>query len=175
VVTPSAAAERPAEIAAGFVSSFTLGMGQFCTKPGLLLAPAGSGLAEETGRALAAAAPDGWLLTEAIASAYHSGLDRLASAGGRVVAQLPAAPAGWAGTPTVLAVDAAALTSGSPLLEECFGPVALVAEYGSEAELASVLAALPGSLAAGVHAAGRTTRSSPGSSRRCLSAAGGSW
>jgi NADP-dependent aldehyde dehydrogenase len=128
VVTPSAAAERPAEIAAGFVSSFTLGMGQFCTKPGLL--------------------------TEAIAGAYHSGLDRLASAGGRVVAQLPAAPAGWAGTPTVLAVDAAALTSDSPLLEECFGPVALVAEYGSEAELASVLAALPGSLAAGVHAAG---------------------
>jgi len=54
----------------------------------------------------------------------------------------------------VLAVDAAALTSGSPLLEECFGPVALVAEYGSEAELASVLAALPGSLAAGVQAAG---------------------
>jgi NADP-dependent aldehyde dehydrogenase len=154
VVTPSAAAERPAEIAAGFVSSFTLGMGQFCTKPGLLLSPAGSGLAEETGRALAAAAPDGWLLTEAIAGAYHTGLDRLASAGGRVVAQLPAAPAGWAGTPTVLAVDAAALTSGSPLLEECFGPVALVAVYGSEAELASVLAALPGSLAAGVHAAG---------------------
>jgi acyl-CoA reductase-like NAD-dependent aldehyde dehydrogenase len=56
VVTPSAAAERPAEIAAGFVGSFTLGMGQFCTKPGLL-APAGSGLAEETGRALAATAP----------------------------------------------------------------------------------------------------------------------
>jgi len=49
-------------------------------------------------------------------------------------------------------VDAAALTGGSPLLEECFGPVALVAEYESEAELASVLAALPGSLAAGVHA-----------------------
>jgi acyl-CoA reductase-like NAD-dependent aldehyde dehydrogenase len=38
VVTPSAAAERPAEIAVGFVASFTLGMGRFCTKPGLLLA-----------------------------------------------------------------------------------------------------------------------------------------
>ena len=59
-----------------------------------------------------------------------------------MVGQLPAAPAGWAGTPTGPAVDAAALTSGSPLLEECFGPVALVAEYGSEAELACVLAAL---------------------------------
>ena len=136
------------------MGSFTLGMGQFCTKPGLLLVPAGSGLAEETGRALAAAAPDGWLLTESIADAYHAGLDRLAGAGGRVVTQLPAAPAGWAAPPTVLAVDAAALTGGSPLLEECFGPVALVAEYESEAELASVLAALPGSLAAGVHAAG---------------------
>ena len=55
----------------------------------------------------------------------------------------------------MLAVDAAALTSGSPLLEECFGPVAPAAEYGSEAELASVLAALPGSLAAGAAAGGR--------------------
>lgn len=50
VVTRAAARERPDEIAAGFVASFTLGMDQFCTKPGLLLArraprcPSGSAL-----------------------------------------------------------------------------------------------------------------------------------
>ena len=41
-VTPAAAAERAAAIAAGWVASFTLGTGQFCTKPGLVLVPAGA-------------------------------------------------------------------------------------------------------------------------------------
>jgi len=57
VVTPAAAAARADAIATGFVGSFTLGMGQFCTKPGLLLVPAGSGLAERVAAALTAAAP----------------------------------------------------------------------------------------------------------------------
>lgn len=153
VVTPSAAAERGPEIAAGFVGSFTLGMGQFCTKPGLLAVPAGSGLAEEAGQALLKAAPQGHLLTENIAKAYASGTERLTAAGAQVIAQADAAPAGWAAAPAVLKVDAEALTAGSPLLEECFGPVALVTEYGSQEALDRLLAALPGSLAAGVHAA----------------------
>ena len=44
VLTPAGAAARAEEVAAGFVGSFTLGSGQFCTKPGLLLAPAGHDL-----------------------------------------------------------------------------------------------------------------------------------
>src|SRR6478752_3908927 len=44
VVTPAAAAARAADIAAGFLASFTLGAGQFCTKPGVLLAPEDSTL-----------------------------------------------------------------------------------------------------------------------------------
>lgn len=154
VVTRAAAAARGAEIAAGFVASFTLGMGQFCTKPGLLLIPEGSGLAAAAGRALTAAAPQGWLLTKAIADSYHIGCKRLTDAGARVIAQTPAARSGWAAPPTVLQADLSILTAGSPLLEECFGPVALVAAYASEAELAAALAALPGSLVAGVHGTG---------------------
>jgi NADP-dependent aldehyde dehydrogenase len=46
------------------------------------------------------------------------------------------------------------LTSGSRLLEECFGPVAIVTEYGDRAELESALDALQGTLAAAVMAAG---------------------
>ena len=151
VVTPAAAAQRPQEIADGFVSSFTLGMGQYCTKPGLLLVPAGSGLAETVARALEAAAPEGWLLTEAIAASYAAGIGRLEEAGAKIIAQVPAAGRGWAASPVVLRADAASLTAGSALLEECFGPVAIVAEYDGDQALPVLLNALPGSLAAAAH------------------------
>lgn len=42
VVTEAAAAERAEQIGAGLAGSFTLGSGQFCTKPGLVLTPAGA-------------------------------------------------------------------------------------------------------------------------------------
>ncbi len=41
LVTERLAATRPEETAAGLVASYTLGQGQFCTKPGLVLVPAG--------------------------------------------------------------------------------------------------------------------------------------
>ncbi|MEU0083713.1 aldehyde dehydrogenase family protein, partial [Streptomyces sp. NPDC006274] len=43
VVTEAAAVERAEEIGAGLAGSMTLGVGQFCVKPGLVLAPAGGG------------------------------------------------------------------------------------------------------------------------------------
>jgi NADP-dependent aldehyde dehydrogenase len=151
VVTPAAAARRGAEIAAGFVGSFTLGMGQFCTKPGLLLVPAGAGMADEVARALESAAPQGWLLTEAIAAAYAEGIGRLQEAGAKVIARVPAAGGGWAASPVVLQADARSMTAGSPLLEECFGPVAIVVEYAGDQAGSVPVHVLPGSLAAGVH------------------------
>ena len=50
VVTASAADERPTEIGTGLAGSMTLGVGQFCTKPGLIFVPRG-----ESGDALVAA------------------------------------------------------------------------------------------------------------------------
>jgi NADP-dependent aldehyde dehydrogenase len=151
VVTPAAAAQRAGDIAAGFVSSFTLGMGQYCTKPGLLLAPAGSGLAGAVARALEAAAPQGWMLTEAIARSYAAGISRLEEAGGKIIAQVAAAHDGWAASPVLVQADAASLTAGSALLAECFGPVAIIVDYDGDQALAAALSALPGSLAAAAH------------------------
>jgi NADP-dependent aldehyde dehydrogenase len=150
VVLTAAGAERLEDVAGGFVASFTLGTGQFCTKPGLLLAPAGSGAAEAVGRALRAAAPSGWLLTEAIGRDAVAGVEDLVRAGGDVVARVATAAGGWAAPATVLSVEAVELVHGSRLLEECFGPVALVAEYADEAELRRVLGELQGALAASV-------------------------
>src|SRR6202012_454147 len=60
LITEQAAQARPGEIAAGLVASYTLGQGQFCTKPGLVLVPAGQAggaLTESGTEAGGAAAP----------------------------------------------------------------------------------------------------------------------
>ena len=57
VLTPAAARGDLAAFTEAFVGSFTLGQGQFCTKPGLLLAPRGAGAADAVVAALASAAP----------------------------------------------------------------------------------------------------------------------
>ncbi|GAA1874760.1 aldehyde dehydrogenase (NADP(+)) [Pseudonocardia ailaonensis] len=156
VVTPSAVAEPGAvdRIADGFARAFTLGMGQFCTKPGLLFAPAGSGLAAATARALEALAPDPVMLTRGIAQAVSDGLAALTAAGGRILHRREGTTAGWAAPTAVLEADVDELARGSRLLEECFGPVALVVEYGDEAELSGALSRLQGCLVASLFAAG---------------------
>jgi NADP-dependent aldehyde dehydrogenase len=137
----------------GFVASFTLGMGQFCTKPGLLLVPRGAEIPERVAAALDESGPQGWLLTEQIAATYQVGIDELETNGARVLTRTAGSGSGWQAQPAVLAVTPAALKADPTLLEEVFGPVALVAEYASRAELDEVLAVLPGSLATAVHAA----------------------
>ena len=135
----------------GFVGSFTLGMGQFCTKPGLLLAPAGAGLPERIAAALTRESPQGWLLTEQIAASYQDGVTRLEKSGARIMKRTAGSGKGWQAQPAVLAVSPAALRDDPTLLEEVFGPVALVAEYADRAELDEVLEVLPASLATAVH------------------------
>ncbi len=150
VVMSRSAASRASEIARGFVGSLMLGMGQFCTKPGLLLVPAGHGIPQQVSEALTAAQPAGWLLTQAIAESYRDGVAELQDAGAEVLAEVPALGPGWSVAPTVLLVMAGDLRPGSRLAEECFGPVGLVAEYASDDELREVLSGLQGALAGSV-------------------------
>jgi len=153
VVTPAAARGDLAALAAGFVGSYTLGQGQFCTKPGLLLAPRGAGAGDAVVAALASA-PAGWLLTEAMATSYEAGLQSLVAAGARRIGQGDRHTAGFAVTPTVFTADINDLKPDSRLLEECFGPVALVVEYDDAAQLKAALGRLQPSLAAAVATAG---------------------
>jgi NADP-dependent aldehyde dehydrogenase len=142
-VTPTADAGRGADVAAQLIDSFTLGAGQFCTKPGVVFAPESSNLLAALSQAdLPAPAP---MLNARIAHGYQLGLralrghDRV-----RAVASGtdPAAPA-------VLVTDAAALRDDpETLLAECFGPAVLVVEYTAESQLLEVAEALPGQLTA---------------------------
>jgi NADP-dependent aldehyde dehydrogenase len=152
VVTPAAAEERGGQIGRELVGSFTLGGGQFCTKPGLVLlpdGPAGDGVLE----AMAAAVrelPPAVLLNEGIATTYGRASAELAQLPGvRTVAQGgPVAEEGFRAAPLLLSTSAGDLPQR--VTEECFGPVAVVTRYDGEADLASALEAMPSSLTATV-------------------------
>ncbi|GGU13539.1 aldehyde dehydrogenase (NADP(+)) [Nocardioides albus] len=148
-VTERAATLRPQEIADGFLTSFTLGAGQFCTKPGVLLAPVGSAVVERlSAAALPAAAP---LLNDRIVAGHRQVLDQLlehpgvtALAGG---GQEPTDPP----SPSLLATTADALLEDvDGILTECFGPTAVVVTYRDEKQLVEVARALDGQLTATV-------------------------
>jgi len=152
VVTTQAAAERGETLGRELVGSFTLGGGQFCTKPGLALVPAGPA-GDEVVTSMAATVRDAApavLLNEGIAATYKKVAGRLAELSGvQVVARGGEAPdAGFHGVPVLLATTAGALPQ--EVTEECFGPVAVVARYADEDELFASLAALPSSLTATV-------------------------
>lgn len=150
VVLTRAGLTRLGEVAEGLVDSFTLGSGQFCSKPGLLLAPAGQQVAEAVGDALRRAAPTPTMLTEAIATNVGLGIDALQADGATVVVRVPGDGHGWAADAAVLSAPITALRHGSKLLEEVFGPVVVVVEYADRDELEAALGRMQGSLAGSV-------------------------
>ena len=154
VVTRGALAGRAQEIVTGFVGSYLLGSGQFCTKPGLLFLPEGHGLDVALAEAVAGAAV-GPLLGERIHQAYVHGVATLADEPDvrTVVPPTASAAGGYTVAPSLFAVSAAAFVKRrGPLLEECFGPTALIVEYASTDDLLAALDAVPGSLTTTVHA-----------------------
>ncbi|WP_347976900.1 aldehyde dehydrogenase (NADP(+)) [Microbacterium sp. ProA8] len=151
VITSAAVAARGEALAQGLVGSFTLGVGQFCTKPGVVFVPADAGF-EELVAGFAAGAAGGPLLTDRITDAFPAGIEHLESDPSvSVVAHGLPAEAG-AAQPVVLTTDAAAVAARpETLLEECFGPVTLLVRYSSAEELHAALEAVPGSLTATLH------------------------
>lgn len=155
VVCPDAAGTRGADIAAGLVASFTLGVGQFCTKPGLVLLPEGpDGQAlRDALRELVVATSAGVLLSERTAENFARGRDRLVKAPGVTVLGegSPVVTAdGWWASPILVAATPEAVASVA--VHEVFGPSLVVCEYASEAELHRLLDLVPGALTATVHA-----------------------
>lgn len=153
VVTPAAVAARGEELAKGLVGSFTLGVGQFCTKPGVVFIPRGAGF-EEAVAEHAGGAVGGPLLTDRITAAFPEGIDRLVGdASVEIVAGKASVPSDAAAAePVVLATDASAVADRPDvLLEECFGPVTLLVRYDGPDDLKRSLEAVPGSLTATLH------------------------
>jgi NADP-dependent aldehyde dehydrogenase len=139
------------KIAADLTVSYTLGAGQFCTKPGLVLLPQSqdaSSFVDEL-RKRAAALGEFSMLTAGIASHYRTGLERrTASEGVRVGYQSDKAPAGAATTAALLEAEAEDLLRNPALAEEIFGPTSLVVTCKSEDQMLQAAQSLHGHLTA---------------------------
>ncbi|MFJ9943971.1 aldehyde dehydrogenase (NADP(+)) [Streptomyces erythrochromogenes] len=167
VVTPAAAAERAEEIGAGLAGSVTLGVGQFCVKPGLVLVPDGADGDRVTGeltKALGETEP-GVLLDHRMRENFVSGVRERAALPG---VEAPVTPGSGgehtvgAGYLTVRAEDLLAGDGHDVLLEECFGPVTVVVRYAGRAEAAAVLGRLGGNLSATLQLSAAEAEGAPG-------------
>ncbi len=156
VITEAAAAERAEAIGTGLAGSMTLGVGQFCVKPGLVLVPsgaAGDGLV----KSLTDAVSDtdaGVLLDHRMRDNFIAGVAERAELPEVGTPVTPGAGGEHTVSPGFLTVDADKLTSKGSydlLLEECFGPVTVVVRYDDDAQAQAVLSRLPGNLTATVH------------------------
>lgn len=156
LITEAAAAERAEQIGGGLAGSMTLGVGQFCVKPGFVLAPQGAA-GDRLLKSLTDAVSDtdaGVLLDHRMRDNFLAGIAERTRLPG---VESPVTP-GAGGEHTVsagfLSVPAEKLVEEGEydlLLEECFGPVTVVARYADEAEAKAVLSRLPGNLTATVH------------------------
>lgn len=148
VVTPAAAAERAEQIGQGLVDSFTLGAGQFCTKPGLVFLPVGPDgdrIRDAAAEHLAGKAA-GVALNHGIGQAYATGVQRLRTIA-RLVAESQPGGALRGALFEIGEEDAADVAT------ECFGPVCVLIRYSDEQALLATLRDLPGELTATIHAA----------------------
>ncbi|MEA5360068.1 aldehyde dehydrogenase (NADP(+)) [Amycolatopsis sp., V23-08] len=150
VVTEGAIAARGEAVAKGYAGSFTLGAGQFCTKPGLLFLPEDHGLTETLRSALEGAAAQP-MLNDRIASGYASTLAKLREVPGvDVVSASPSEAPAF--TPTLLATTGKQfLEGGEAVHQECFGPASLIVTYADQTELLSLLDVVEPGLTATIH------------------------
>jgi len=152
-VLPGAARARGPEIASGLHASFTLGVGQFCTNPGVVLVPSGTDgnalvahLANKT-----AATEAGTMLNPIVCSRYGQGLNVLESLRAERLSEGAPSDSPNAGTATLWQVDIGDVRSNPELLQEVFGPSTLVIRYERVDDLRDLAAALEGQLTATLH------------------------
>lgn len=146
---PGALAERGDALATGYVESLLMGVGQFCTNPGVVI---GIDSPEFTAFQAAVAerldsAPIGTMLSAGIAANYNQTVDRLNGAVTRLTNREEAQ------APRLFATTAKAFAEHDELREECFGPAAIAVTAADVDELLAVVAALDGQLTGSIHLA----------------------
>ncbi|MBV9785373.1 MAG: aldehyde dehydrogenase (NADP(+)) [Acidisphaera sp.] len=126
---PGALAERAGELGRAFVGSLTMGAGQFCTNPGLLIAlevPELDGFIQAARDALGAA-PAGTMLTPGIFQAYRRGVERLAARPSvQEIARGQLASGANSGQSALFSTSAESFVDDEALREEIFGASSLL-------------------------------------------------
>ncbi len=141
-VLPAALEKCWEKIAMGLTGSVSLGVGQFCTKPGLVLAQQSSALTQFASRLGAefSKLSKGRMLNDSIAKRFE---DSLANANNFIEAE---------GGACLLVTDANTFGEERSLHEEIFGPATLLVKCESADKLIELAAKLDGQLTATIHA-----------------------
>jgi 2,5-dioxopentanoate dehydrogenase len=154
-ILPGALRERGDSIAAGLHTSFTLGAGQFCTKPGMVFLPNGNDTAAFTDklRQLVVGSTPFHLLTKIISSSYDSALARRKTGTAvRLIAEAPKAALGhgFVAEAALFETDADTFL-GSDLDAEIFGPTTLLVRHSNRDQILAIARSLEGHLTATIH------------------------
>jgi len=151
-VLPAALGAREAEIAKGWAASLTMGVGQFCTNPGIVFLTDGAGsdaFAQAAADALSEA-PAGAMLTENTAGAYGTGCSRMHDTPG--VEQLVVGTTQTRGATADLYRTSGETFRANPALsEEVFGPAGLIVKVSDFEEMLSIARSLRGQLTCTMH------------------------
>jgi 2,5-dioxopentanoate dehydrogenase len=147
---PGALARRAEAVAKEFVDSLTLGAGQFCTNPGLVLALDGPDLDRFVNSAAAALStrPAQTMLTPGIFEAFCSGIRVVDGAQGvtKVAQGLAAGSLANAAEAALYITDAQRLLAMPELKAEMFGPASIVVRASSIEEFVGIAEHLEGQL-----------------------------
>jgi alpha-ketoglutaric semialdehyde dehydrogenase len=152
VILPGALARGEAALAEAFFGSLTMGVGQFCTNPGLVFLPEGHGDAFLARlRELVEASAPGTMLNAGICRAYQEAVDAVANIEGvETIARSHTEAGNGQGSPAVFSVSVRRFLEADLLRGEMFGPAALIVR-GSLSEIEATIPELEGQLTGTIH------------------------
>ncbi|SFI31925.1 aldehyde dehydrogenase (NADP(+)) [Jannaschia pohangensis] len=142
---PAALAARAEAMARGWAASLTMGAGQFCTNPGVVVAIAGEAAEQFVATATDALteAPEQTMLTDGIASAYRRGRDAATSGCTPLVRS---ESAGRKASADLLRVSGADWLANPTLSHEVFGPLGIIVLAEDAAQVTEIATRLDGQL-----------------------------
>lgn len=150
---PSAAAERGDAVAQGLANAITMGVGQFCTNPGVVVGIGGEALSRvaEALTEKLAGADAGVMLYEQLGAGYNRAVERARAKEVESLTPASGHASGVRARPALLRVGSARFLADRELQEEMFGPVSIVVVANDAADLERVAEALDGQLTATIH------------------------
>ncbi|WP_144097551.1 aldehyde dehydrogenase (NADP(+)) [Croceicoccus sediminis] len=159
ILFPGALDERGAAIAEEFAASLNLGVGQFCTNPGLLLAIESPALDRfiQSARAAIAVLPAGTMLTPMIHGRYDEAVQHRRN-DAAVVAEAEQTCREYEAGAILFEASARDFLASERLGEEIFGPASLLVRCHDESELREVIDSLEGQLTIAIHLASSDLR-----------------
>ena len=156
-ILPGVLTERSDELAAEFSTSCLMGVGQFCTNPGLVLLLAGPQTDSfvDAVRAKFDSAPIGTMLSEGVLRNFEAGIQSIVTAGAEVLAGGQTGGGnGFSFRNTLLRVSGEQFLENSQTLQtEAFGNSSLFVIAKDEAQLLRILESLEGNLTGTIYSA----------------------